>query len=115
MKKDKLMIVMRTDLEMGVGKMIAQAGHAIVNVLSCPDAVYPNDWFDTGMKKVVVGADSEAVLLQCVAKAKELDIPCALTCDAGLTQVEAGTNTCAAIGPAKDKLIEKVTGSLPLL
>ena len=115
MKKDKLMIVMRTDLDMGTGKMIAQAGHAIVNVLSQPDAEYPNDWFDTGMKKVVVGADSEAVLLQCVAKAQEMDIPCSLICDAGLTQVEPGTKTCAAIGPAKNKDIEKVTGSLKLL
>jgi len=114
MKKDKMMIIMRTDLEMGVGKMIAQAGHAIVNVLTS-NTVGIDNWFGTGMKKVCVGADSEEVLLQCVAKAQELGIPAALISDEGLTQIEPGTKTCAAIGPAKDKQIEKVTGSLKLL
>jgi len=115
MKKDKMMIVMRTDLDMGTGKMIAQAGHAIIGVLTKGIVAYPETWFETGMKKVVVAADSEEVLLQIIAKAKELDIPVYLVTDSGLTQVEPGTKTCAAIGPAKDKLIEKVTGSLPLL
>lgn len=114
-KKDKMMIVMRTDLGMGTGKMIAQAGHAIIDVLISPDASFLSTWFDTGMKKVCVAAESEEQLLQAVAKAQELGIPAALTTDSGLTQVEPGTKTCAAIGPAKDKLIEKVTGSLKLL
>ena len=119
MKKDKMMIVMRTDLDMGTGKMIAQAGHAIVKLvwtnMDEVDGDPLTSWVDSGMKKVCVAADSEEVLLQTVAKAKELNIPVYLVTDSGLTQVEPGTKTCAAIGPAKDKLIEKVTGSLPLL
>ena len=117
MKKDKLMIVMRTDLDMGTGKMIAQAGHAITNLLftNIDYGSSITEWIATGMKKVCVAASNEAQLLHAVAKAQELDIPVYLIRDEGLTQVDPGTATCCAIGPEKDKLIEKVTGSLPLL
>lgn len=113
------MIVMRTDLGMKTGKMIAQAGHAIVGVFhyNCePDhQTMKLNWFESGMKKVCVAADSEAVLNQCVAKAKELNVPYYLVNDAGLTQVPEGAATCAAFGPGKDKVMEKITGSLKLL
>jgi PTH2 family peptidyl-tRNA hydrolase len=115
MKKDKMVIVMRTDLGMGAGKMIAQGGHAVAKALLYLEPGADDKWIEQGMKKVVVGADSEEVLLQAVAKALELGIPASLITDAGLTQVDPDTKTCAAIGPAKDKLIEKVTGSLKLL
>jgi peptidyl-tRNA hydrolase len=49
-------------------------------------------------------------------KAKELNIPCALIQDAGLTEFNGvPTYTCCAIGPDDQVNIDKVTGELPLL
>lgn len=122
-KKPKMVIVMRTDLNMGVGKMIAQAGHAITELVLKRYLSYtPEDqknlfefWINNGMKKVTLGVDSEAGLLAVENKAFLLQVPCYLVTDAGLTQNAPGTRTCIAIGPAKDKRMEKITGHLKLL
>lgn len=116
MKKNKLALIVRTDLGMGTGKIVAQTGHAVAQtMIDCERTQEFNDWLNSGMKKVTVGVDSEERLLQAVEKARHHKIPYVLIKDAGLTQVEPGTFTVAAIGPAKDKRIEKVTGSLKLL
>jgi len=39
----------------------------------------------------------------------------AIVHDRGLTQVEPGTATCVGIGPAPADLVDKITGTLPLL
>lgn len=120
MKKPKMVIVMRTDLGMGTGKMIAQAGHAVTQLILDNAYTYEHGsvfeaWIQDGMKKVTLAVDSEQALLDIQQKAKEKFVKCYLITDAGLTQNEPGTKTCLALGPAKDKQMEKVTGSLKLL
>lgn len=122
MKKPKLTIVLRTDLNMGTGKMIAQAGHAIVQALrlDCEEEDGKRDemivsWVAQGMKKVTLQVASEAELLALRDKANLAKVPITFVHDAGLTQVAAGTVTCCAVGPDNDKRIERVTGSLKLL
>jgi len=120
-KKPKMMLVVRTDLGMGTGKIAAQTGHAVtMAVLNNANKTGDQlevflEWYRGGMKKVCVGIDGEAALFQVIERSRLHKVPASLVQDAGLTQNEPGTYTCCAVGPAKDKTIEKITGSLKLL
>lgn len=57
---------------------------------------------ETGQKKIVVKVNDEPELLGIVHKAQMLNINNCYIRDAGLTQIEAGSVTVAAIGPAGD-------------
>lgn len=111
MNKRKLSIVVRTDLGMTCGKMIAQAGHAIALAVSRTD---DDEWWTTGMKKVTLAVDSEDELRLIYEKAILLGLHAHLVTDAGLTQNEPGTITCCAIGPGSEQELKKVTGRLKL-
>jgi PTH2 family peptidyl-tRNA hydrolase len=113
-----MVIVMRTDLKMSVGKMIAQACHAAV---SCSEEAKRSQtkhwrrWADEGAKKVALQADSFEELEELAEKAESLNITYVLIQDAGHTEVAPGTTTCIGIGPHQEQFIDKVTGRLPLL
>ncbi len=126
----KQVIVMRTDLNMRKGKMIAQGAHAALGCLIGDDISveklalrpamisvprYVMDWITNGMKKICVRAESEEELLSLHAKAKESGLKSFLVTDAGNTEFGAPTNTCIAIGPADDVAIDVITGHLKLL
>ena len=114
----KLVIIIRTDLNMSVGKMIAQACHAAV---SCSEEAKRTQtkhwrrWRDEGAKKVALQADSLEELEELAKKAESLDITYVLIQDAGHTEVPPGTTTCIGIGPHQEQFIDKVTGNLHLL
>ena len=114
MKKPKLVIVVRTDLEMTTGKIVAQSGHAVAQLMLGERTEEFVNWLGTGMKKVCLQADSEAKILEMAERAEKHEIPFYIVRDAGLTSVPPGTITCIGIGPDKDRLVEKVTGSLKL-
>jgi peptidyl-tRNA hydrolase, PTH2 family len=112
----KLVLVVRADLEMGRGKIAAQAAHAAVAaVLGTCDRADLNGWLDDDQPKVVLRVDSEDQLQDVARAALDGGLPVELIFDAGRTQIAAGTATCAAIGPAPDARIDAVTGSLRLL
>jgi PTH2 family peptidyl-tRNA hydrolase len=119
MKKPKLALVIRKDLDMGAGKVAAQTGHAVtVCVVSSAtgdgfDAGF-NAWYSTGMKKVALAVKDETELLDICKKADAQNVPYYLVTDAGLTQNAPGTKTCAAIGPASEQKMKRITGSLKL-
>ena len=73
------------------------------------------EWIRTGMKKVCVGCADLAELLALVESAKTQNIPAYLVTDAGHTELEPGTITCAAFGPDLDGFVDGVTGHLKLL
>ena len=117
----KQVIVMRTDLNMRKGKMVAQGGHAAIGSLrdawshglyaDCADF-----WFQTGATKVCVGVSSETELMAVYARAKADNLPAYLVTDAGHTEFHGvPTRTCLAIGPAWTDEIDAITGSLRLL
>jgi PTH2 family peptidyl-tRNA hydrolase len=96
----KQVILMRTDLGMSVGKMCAQAAHAVHN---------PNK------PVVVLQVASEVELYQVLNKAKMNKVPYHKIYDAGLTEVPPGTVTCACVYDNVEKKVDKVTGALALL
>ena len=134
MKKKNLkqVIVMRTDLNMRKGKMIAQGSHASMLFLAealaedkpltdeqmlwlYGDKLDLADWNYAGMTKVVLGIGSheELVALYSITKGSGLTVHWVV--DAGKTELPPGTKTCLAIGPDNAELIDHFTKDLKLL
>jgi PTH2 family peptidyl-tRNA hydrolase len=123
----KQVIVMRKDLGMRKGKMIAQGAHASLRVLLERGAATGDQyviemtepmkaWMTGRFTKVCVSVDSEAALDDVVARAKAAGVPCALIVDAGQTEFHGvPTKTCCAVGPAWTEDVDAITGALPLL
>ncbi|MEM0242887.1 MAG: peptidyl-tRNA hydrolase Pth2 [Candidatus Aenigmatarchaeota archaeon] len=111
----KQVIVIRNDLEMGKGKMVAQACHASIEAYKKAPLYFKILWKFFGNKKVVLKVNSLDELIEVFKKTKEMKLPYALIRDAGKTQLKEGTITCIAIGPYYSEKIDKVTGNLKLL
>ena len=111
----KQIIVVRNDLEMSVGKKCAQSCHACLGSYKKTSEAILKVWRGEGEKKVVLEVNSKKEIIQLYKKAKELGISNFLVKDAGLTELEPGTITALGIGPDKEELINKVTGSVKLL
>jgi PTH2 family peptidyl-tRNA hydrolase len=114
----KQAIVVRSDLKMGKGKMASQVAHA--SLQAAEDAMrtrekWFGEWKEGGQAKIVLKVGSEGELEELLKKAKSLRIPVSLIQDRGLTQLEPGTTTSMAVGPAPDELVDRVTGKLKLL
>jgi PTH2 family peptidyl-tRNA hydrolase len=111
----KQAIVVRADLEMGKGKMVAQGSHASLMAYKLARDADASEWEESGSKKITLKVSSEAELLDVFMKAKAAKLPAALVKDAGHTQVVPGTPTAVAIGPAPEGEIDRITGGLKLL
>jgi PTH2 family peptidyl-tRNA hydrolase len=127
-KQAKQVIVMRKDLGMRKGKMIAQGAHASLKVLtdrkrSADAESYTIDltpamaaWLTGRFTKVCVSVDSEEALVAVVERARAANVPVALIVDAGKTEFHGvPTKTCCAVGPAWSDEVDAITGELPLL
>ena len=107
--------MLRADLPMSPGKAAAQAAHAAVGaVLAQLRSPALAAWLEDGQPKVVVRVASAGALDDVVAEAGRRGLAVCPIADAGRTQLEPGTVTCAAIGPAETAAIDTVTGDLPL-
>lgn len=119
----KQVIVVRKDLNMRKGKMVAQGAHAslavILDLLETPAGLSDQraaPWLQGSFKKVCVSVDSEAELLEIYAKAKAEGILTVLITDSGLTEFGGvATNTVVAVGPDTEENVNKITSGLKLL
>lgn len=124
----KQVIVMRKDLNMRKGKMIAQGSHASLSFLKDGDCAKRKnellcrltdaevDWFYTGTTKICVSVNSEAELKQIFENAVQANIKANYVLDAGRTEFDGvPTLTCLALGPDYSDKIDKITGHLQLL
>jgi len=114
----KQVIVMRTDLDMGKGKLATQAGHAAVSGFIKVNGAYKavaDRWGREGQKKVVLKVIGEGELIKLSEAAEREGVPYVIIHDAGLTQIEPGTMTCISLGPWPAEELDKITGKLKLL
>lgn len=135
----KQIIILRKDLNMRKGKMIAQGAHASMKVIldltsnQSPISTAMHKelvlrkmlymerfsplerWINGTFTKIVVSVNSEKELLGCYNQAGEACLPCSLIQDMGLTEFKKPTYTAVAIGPAWNDEIDKITGDLKLL
>jgi PTH2 family peptidyl-tRNA hydrolase len=122
----KQVIVVRKDLNMRKGKLVAQGAHASMGailglckqdgdklILEMDDRVRP--WLTGRFKKICVYVNSEAELLAIHKQAQEHGLVTSLIQDAGLTEFGGvATYTAVAVGPDRADHIDAVTGTLPL-
>ncbi|GEM09209.1 mitochondrial peptidyl-tRNA hydrolase [Rhodotorula toruloides] len=114
----KLVLVVRSDLNMTKGKIAAQCSHA---TLACYKTLMRSNpklvqhWERTGQAKIAVKCESEEELEILQASAKSLGVCARSIQDAGRTQVDPGTTTVLGIGPAPVRVVNHVTGHLKLL
>lgn len=122
----KQVIILRKDLNMRKGKLVAQGAHAsmgaILNlckvegnklVLDMDDRTKP--WLTGRFKKICVYVNSEDELLALHDRAKDKGLITSLIKDAGLTEFNGvPTYTAVAIGPDREDKIDEVCKHLPL-
>jgi PTH2 family peptidyl-tRNA hydrolase len=122
----KQIIVMRKDLNMRKGKMIAQGAHA--SMAAVLDQMVPiesektlylekgtpmESWINGLFTKICVSVDSEEELVEIYKQAKDAGLIASIIKDAGLTEFDGvPTLTCCAIGPAWDDDLKPITGHL---
>lgn len=124
----KQVIVLRTDLGMRKGKMVAQGAHASMKVFFDRASVGDSglmftgmtqameDWFNGSFTKITVGVSSEEELLAVYERAREAGVICSLIQDSGRTEFHGvPTHTAVAVGPDYLDRINLITGELKLL
>jgi PTH2 family peptidyl-tRNA hydrolase len=137
MNNIKQVIVIRKDLNMRKGKMIAQGCHACLKsllencikkqeknsdsyeyqwIISAEENTPLEKWLNGIFTKICVYVNSEKELLEIYELAKQNNIICSLITDSGLTEFYGiPTNTCIALGPDYSEKIDRLTGYLKLL
>ena len=114
----KQVIIIRSDLDMNKGKLVAQGAHAsLMSYLETEkkDSAIVKEWLDAGEKKIVLKVGDEEALTKLYKAFEFKKVPCALVSDAGLTQLPPGTKTALGIGPWKSQEIDIFTKGLKLL
>ncbi|XP_054718400.1 peptidyl-tRNA hydrolase 2, mitochondrial-like [Uloborus diversus] len=114
----KLTLVVRDDLNMGKGKIASQCSHASVLAYKNIKLLNPEVaeiWEAFGQTKIVLKTSSSKSLLELATNAENEGLLTNIVCDAGRTEVVAGTKTVLAVGPGPKHVVDKVTGHLKLL
>lgn len=128
----KQVIVMRTDLNMRKGKMVAQGAHVSMMFITknfeshcavddCPQLVFQPEpqakqWLEGSFTKICVGIDSLEGLQDIFRKARMDALEVHVCEDNGTTEFHGEkTATCLAIGPDESEKIDKITGHLKLI
>lgn len=108
----KQVIIVRDDIDMSTGKAVAQGSH--VSVLATREAEnnIVKNWIEEGGKKIVLRVSSESELREIINGIE--NIPTAMIEDLGYTELDPGTLTAGAIGPANEEKIDQHTGHLDL-
>lgn len=128
----KQVIVLRKDLNMRKGKMVAQGAHASLGVflknghfegakeeggrLVIELTPGMRGWLEDKFTKITVSVNSEKELLALHQKAQAAGLPTVLIQDAGLTEFGGiPTYTAVVIGPDHRDRVDSITRGLPLL
>ncbi len=111
----KQVIVLRSDLGMGKGKLVAQGAHASVECVRKSSKKLIEDWVEEGSKKIVLKVSSEKELIELLNKCEKAGVEACIVADAGFTQIPSGTLTALAVGPDRDEKVDKITSKLKLL
>lgn len=120
----KQVVVIRKDLNMRKGKLVAQGSHAcmadllqkwLAGVKKEDLNEAEREYYLVHFRKICLYVNSEEELDAIYANAKLAGLIVHMIVDSGLTEFKGvKTKTCLAIGPNADAEIDKITGHLPL-
>jgi PTH2 family peptidyl-tRNA hydrolase len=111
----KMVIVIRKDLNIRMGKLAVQVGHGVAISMYNSDPTLVKNWMDEGMKKVVLRASDAYELEELEKECNVVGIKCYSIVDLGLTQLIPNTKTGIVIGIDTVEKIDLITGRLSLL
>ena len=116
LKKQELcqLFFIRSDLNMGAGKIAAQVAHSSINIFSYvlwesksyERLIYQAWLSNRDCKKVLYKVDNLNTLNTIKKKLKELNVYSRVICDAGLTQIKAGSATVLGTLPVNIQTID---------
>lgn len=123
--ESKQVILVRKDLDMKQGKLLAQVCHASImwlakrakrSLLIAPFFSKEEDsWLCGSFTKVCLAVNSEEELKELYKKAFDAGLESHLIVDEGRTEFNGvSTPTCCGIGPDDGEKINKITGHLKL-
>ncbi|KAI3381685.1 hypothetical protein SNEBB_004580 [Seison nebaliae] len=117
-EQHKMVLVVRTDLKMGPGKIAAQCCHATLECFtsSLKKKNYEalKTWKNQGQMKITLKVRSVEELKEIYHESLKRDLVTCIIADAGHTQILAGSHTVVGIGPAPSSIINEITGNLKL-
>ena len=102
-------------VKMSPGKAAAQSGHATLGAYRramrlCPNAV--RDWLRIGQMKITVKCPTVSELLELKDRCSAAGLNTYLIRDAGHTEIEPGSQTVLAVGPAPASAMDPLTRHL---
>lgn len=115
----KMVLVVNTSLNMGIGKLAAQVAHASLGLYRILKD-YPHmesavdSWVYEGEKKVVLKGNDHLQLQELQKKAESTNLHSYLVQDAGRTQIPPNSITVLALF-GEEKSVNLITGQLHLL
>ncbi len=113
--KPKQIIIIRKDLNMTKGKLVAQGAHASLLAFLKADEKIKEEWLNDDYTKITLGVKSEAKLLSVFNIAVLKGLPVVLIRDQGYTEFPEPCNTCVGIGPVYPDELKGVTDKLQTL
>jgi len=111
----KQVILIREDIDISRGKAVSQGAHVSVLATQNAEDDAVHNWIShSAGTKITLRVNSEEQLRDLISNANDLDLPTSIVSDLGRTEIESGTTTAGAIGPAQEDDIDEVTGHLSL-
>jgi len=109
-------ILIRTDIKMSKGKVLAQVGHAMVDatIKAYTKTTLFYKWQADGEKIVVLKVPNLKTLDTIINIAERKGVHSGKVIDAGLTEVSPDTITVGYVGPDYETKIDKLVGQLKL-
>jgi peptidyl-tRNA hydrolase len=120
----RLYVLVRQDIEIPLGKLISQVGHAFLGTFeNCKDATLkaeylgknPEGVIESGQAKISKKAKNLNALLRAQEECKALGISTALVTDEGRTVFSEPTVTCLGIGPVSRENLPKFVEKMRLI
>lgn len=117
-KPTKLALIVRSDLRLTKGKIAAQCSHAAVQCYIESSRAEPkllSEWLASGQPKIVLRVADLNELLDIRQRCRLAGFVAEEICDAGRTQIAAGTVTVLGVGPNSAEEMNAILGHLKLL